>query len=232
MKIPEVEIPPMHRAIIFDFDGVIADNERLHFECFRRVLREEGIHLSCDYSDRRFLGVNDREGFARAFEDARRQPPDDVVSTDLVDRKTAYYRERLDEVHPFPGVPELLAGIAGRCLLGIGSGGRAEDIKTVLRAHGLEGHFLTVQSADDVPRSKPEPDCFLRVLEGLRLEDPGLTPADCLVVEDSLHGIRAARAAGMRCLAVAHTYPPGELVEADRVVLRLGDLDAGDLLSF
>ncbi len=225
-------LPP--RAIIFDFDGVIADNEWLHFECFRRVLGEEGIQLECNYRDPRFLGVNDREGVARAFADSGRKISE-TTARNLVERKTSYYRERLADVRLFPGIPELLFTLYGRCLLAIGSGGRADDIDTVLRIHGLRHYFQCIQSADDVPHSKPSPDCFLQVLESLRSGQPAmagdLTPGDCLVVEDSLHGIRAARAAGMRCLAVAHTYPPEKLLGAERVVLRIGELKAEDLLA-
>lgn len=221
-------------AVIFDFDGVIADTEWLHSETFRRVLAEEGIFLTDEDHDERFLGVNDRAAFAKAFAEAGRAPSNDEVLA-LVARKSAFFTQRLGEIRPFPGVANLLAGLAGRCPLAIGSGGRGAEIDAVLRAHKVREHFLAVLSSDEVPRSKPAPDLFLTALDVLRKAAPAqariLEPADCLVIEDSLQGIRAAKAAGMQCIAVAHTYAAEKLYEADRVVENIAELSAEELFD-
>ena len=111
------------RAVIFDFDGIIANTEPLHSEIFRRVLAEEGIAISDQDHDDRFLGINDWEGFLKAFEEVGRTL-DDAGRRKLVERKSAYYRERVGGILPFSGVPELLADLAKRCPLAIASGGR------------------------------------------------------------------------------------------------------------
>jgi HAD superfamily hydrolase (TIGR01509 family) len=224
--------PP--RAVIFDFDGVIADTEGLHFETFARVLEEEGIRISGADHDERFLGVNDREGYRRAFAEKGREIPAREVDL-LVARKSAYYRTRLGEVRLFPGAAELVEGLQGRCLLAIASGGRGVEIEAVLRAHELRECFLAILSADEVALSKPSPEPYLKALERLRVAAPGpasdLAAGECLVIEDSVFGIQAALAAGMRCLAVAHTFPREKLAAAHRVVERIGELSAGAILG-
>ena len=217
------------RAVIFDFDGIIANTEPLHCELFRRVLAEEEIKISDDDHDDRFLGINDWEGFLKAFEEVGR-PLDDARRRELIERKSKYYRQRIGEIQPFRGVPELVADLASRCPLAIASGGRRREIQTVLENYGLRQHFSAVVTADDVPRSKPAPDIFLRALAELPPTSPPLTPGCCLVIEDSLQGIRAARSARMTCLAVAHSLPAGRLRDADRVVNALAGLLADDLL--
>jgi beta-phosphoglucomutase-like phosphatase (HAD superfamily) len=110
----------------------------------------------------------------------------------------------------------------------------------VLERHGLIGCFFAVVSADDVRDSKPSPEPFLAALEAIRSASSerrggaaasGWTPAQCVAIEDSIHGVRAALAAGMRCVAVAHTYPAAKLTEAHRVVDRIGQLAVGDILG-
>jgi len=220
--------------VIFDFDGVIADTEGLHFETFARVLEEEGIRISGADHDERFLGVNDREGFRRAFAEKGREVSAREVDL-LVARKSAYYRTRLGEVRLFPGAAELVEGLHRRCLLAIASGGRGVEIDAVLRAHELRDRFLAILSADEVALSKPSPEPYLKALERLRGSPPGpasdLAARDCLVIEDSIFGIQAALAAGMRCLAIAHTFPREKLAAADRVVEKLSELSAEDLLG-
>jgi beta-phosphoglucomutase-like phosphatase (HAD superfamily) len=219
----------MPRAVIFDFDGVIADTERLHSETFRRVLSEEKIFLTDRDHDERFLGINDRDGFTKAFAEVGRPVSAGEVKA-LIERKSVYYSAGIARVEIFPGVKDLVSLLAPKCLLAIASGGRRAEIEEVLRAHELREDFLAILSADEVKRSKPAPDPFLEALLALRRAAPArsraLRPADCLVIEDSIPGIRAARAAGMRCIAVAHTFPKERLVEADQVVERLSDLRA------
>ena len=138
--------PP--RAVIFDFDGVIADTEWLHCETFCGVLAEEGIHLSISDHEERFLGINDWAGFAKAFAEAGRTLSGDTLSS-LVERKSASYSKRLGEVFPFTGVRDLVRGLARRCLLAIASGGRGVEIEAILQNHDLRHHFLALVSADE-----------------------------------------------------------------------------------
>ena len=207
------------RAVVFDFDGVIADTEWLHCDTFCAVLAEEGIVLSDEDHTERFLGINDFAGFRKAFDEVGRSLPESDLRS-LVERKSSIYSARLDEIRPFPRLGELVEALAGRCLLGIASGGRATEIRAVLRRNGLDRHFPVVVSADDVPLSKPDPAPYLRAVEVLRARTPSgrLSPTDCVAIEDSILGVRSAKSAGLRCLAVTHTYPRERLREADLVI--------------
>jgi beta-phosphoglucomutase len=221
------------RAVIFDFDGVIADTEGLHFECFARVLAEEGIVITREENDRRFLGINDRAGFTKAFEEVGRVLSPASAEA-LKERKSTYYRERLPEARLFPGVATLLAGLAARAPLAVASGGRGTEIDAVLRGNGVRRFFSCIVSADEVLRSKPVPESFLRAHEHLRSPpamEGRLAPGECLVIEDAPPGVQAARAAGMPCLAVAHSFPAEALAGADRVVARIGDLTPEEVLG-
>ena len=229
---------PVH-AVVFDFDGVIADTEWLHSTSFRQVLSEEGIHLTDRDHSERFLGVNDRAGFVMALgEVGRTASPAEITS--LVERKSHCYSQRLEEIPLFAGASELIKSLAERCPLAIASGGRGAEIRAVLERHDLIRVFVAVVSADDVRDSKPSPEPFLAALEAIRASASGQrvrgaargwTPAQCVAIEDSIHGVHAALAAGMRCVAVAHTYPAAKLTEAHRVVERIGQLAAGDILG-
>lgn len=220
--------------MIFDFDGVIADTEWLHSDTFRKVLAEEGIRISAEDHDRRFLGINDRAGFTLAYEEVGRALAGGEL-IDLVERKSVYYGGRIEEIRPFPGAVELVRALAARGPLAIASGGRRREIEAILSANGLHANFRAILSADDVVRSKPDPEGMLRALDALRTEENGrwsdLDPAECVVIEDSLPGIEAARAAGMRCVAVAHTYPIARLGAADRVVGRIAELRAEEVIA-
>jgi beta-phosphoglucomutase-like phosphatase (HAD superfamily) len=226
--------PWIPRAVIFDFDGVIADTEPLHSRAFREVLAEEGIHLTDKDHTERFLGVNDRAGFAKAFAEASRELSPASIEA-LVERKSRCFQAGLDRVPLFPGVLELVEGLSGRLPLGIASGGRGREIERVLDRHGLHARFQSLVSADEVPRSKPAPDLYLAAWQQLSARDGGgaqpLAAADCLAIEDSLHGIEAALAAGMRCVAVAHSYPAARLGRAGRVLDRIDELTPQAILA-
>ena len=206
------------RCIILDFDGVIADTETLHFETFASVLAEEGIVLSRAVNDREYIGIDVYQSFTKAFSDAGRTL-DRALRASLVARKCRRFQDRLGEVQLFPGAREYVAEASRRVPLAIGSGGIRIEIRGILRRHGLEGAVRYLVTADDGLRSKPDPEVYLRALALVRAgECPDLKPCECLVVEDSIPGIEAARRAGMRCLALAHSHPPADLAAADLVL--------------
>jgi beta-phosphoglucomutase len=206
------------RAVIFDFDGLLADTEGLHFETFAAVLAEEGIVLPPEEDGRSFLGLHDRAGFEKAFRDAGRELAP-KQREQLVERKSRRYQEGLLGVRLFPGARELAGEALRRGPATVASCGRREDIAAVLGRHGLLELFPRFVSADDIRCSKPDPECFLKALELLRAAGAAeLAAADCLVFEDSARGVEAAKRAGMRCVAVCHSVAAAELAAADRVI--------------
>jgi beta-phosphoglucomutase len=218
----------MLRAVIFDFNGIIVDDEPIHFELFRRVLDEEGITLTEEDYYKRFLGFDDRGAFTHAFEEHSRQL-NELALAHLIERKAAYYEEAIrKKMKVFPGVATLVSNLSNQLPLAIASGALRNEIETILTALNLRPHFRVIVSAEDVTRGKPEPEIFLKALaqlnaaphSGRRIEVP-----ECLVIEDSKEGIRGARRAGMKCLAVTNSHPATELHEADAVVKSLAEVN-------
>ena len=211
----------MLRAVIFDFNGIIVDDEPIHFELFRRVFGEEGIALSeADYYAR-YLGYDDRGAFSAGYRENDRRL-DDAKLSELIDRKARYYQDAIrTHVAIFPGVKSLVTALAPSLPLAVASGALRHEIETILATTGLIDHFKAIVSAEDVERGKPEPDVFLRALGALNDRNGNGKPigaADCVVIEDSKEGIRGARRAGMKVLAVTNSHPADLLSEANAVV--------------
>lgn len=214
----------MLRALIFDFNGIIVDDEPIHFRLFQKVLGEEGIILTEAVYYARYLGFDDRGAFTAAFRENQR-PIDDAKLKQLIERKAIYYQDAIrKQVAIFPGVQGLVSTLAQALPLAVASGALRHEIETILKTAGLLDHFQAIVSAEDVIKGKPEPEIFLKALAALNLQKLNGVPigaGDCLVIEDSREGIRGARRAGMKCLAVTNSHPAELLGEADAVVKSL-----------
>ncbi|MBM4124437.1 MAG: HAD family phosphatase [Nitrospira sp.] len=222
----------MLRAIVFDFDGVVADNEPIHFAMFRRVLGEIGLPLTEAEYYATYLGYDDKGCFAAVLAAHGRPAPKALVD-ELIDRKARAYLDHIKQhLVIFPGVRELVRDAARRYRLGIASGALRHEIEFILEQAGIRKEFEHITSSEDVSQGKPDPEGFLHALAALNRQtppgQPRLAAADCLVIEDSIPGIRAAHAAGMKVLAVANTHTLQDLHEADAVTtsLELVDLEA------
>lgn len=199
------------RAVIFDFNGVLVDDEHVHFELFREVLATEGVDLDeVAYHDR-YLGFDDKGAFAAALLDAGRPAPPAFVD-DLIARKAARYVEVAEAgLRFFPAAAETVRGLADRYPVAICSGALRAEIEYALRRLKIRDRVGSITSAEDTERCKPDPEGYRIALGRLREEYPDLAPSECLVIEDSLAGIEAARAAGMVAVGVTHTYRRDEL---------------------
>jgi HAD superfamily hydrolase (TIGR01509 family) len=217
----------MIRAILFDFNGVIIDDEPLQLKAYQELLRPEGVALSeADYYD--CLGMDDATFVRAAFARAGREVSGEQLLA-LVERKTEMHRRLIEgELPLFPGVVTFIKAAARVWQLGVVSMARRAEIDHVLGRAGLAESFAAVVSAEDVSACKPDPACNLRALELLNAGRhaagrPQLAAADCLVIEDSPPGVESARAAGMRTLAVTNT------VAADRLRAAGADVVTADL---
>jgi len=217
----------MLRAIIFDFNGVLVDDEPVHLKLFQRVLREEGISLTARDYYARYLGMDDRGCFKAAYQEHGRKL-DNAFLAELIRRKARYYREAIEEgILFFPGVKELIPTLSSRFPLAVASGALRTEIETILHALGLKKYFRAIVSAEDVSEGKPNPEIFIKALGLLNKRNSTGRPilaSECLVVEDSKEGILGARRAGMKCLAVTNSHPAEELGEADAVVKSLEEV--------
>ena len=215
----------MLHAVIFDFNGIIVDDEPIHFKLFQRVLGEEGITLTEEAYYARYLGFDDRGAFIAGFHDNNRSLTDQKLS-ELIDRKALYYQDAIrNHVVIFPGVKTLVYELAPSVPLAVASGALRHEIATILTTAGLLNYFQAIVSAEDVEQGKPEPEIFLRVLAKLNAAaSPQIEAANCVVIEDSKEGIHGARAAGMKCLAVTNSHPAELLGEANVVVKSLEEV--------
>jgi HAD superfamily hydrolase (TIGR01509 family) len=224
----------MLRAVIFDFNGIIVDDEPIHFKLFQRVLGEEGITLTEKDYYARYLGFDDRGAFSAGYHENKRSLSENKLA-ELIARKAAYYQEAIrDHVTIFPGVETLIANLSPRLPLAVASGALRDEIETILSTAALLQHFTAIVAAEDVRHGKPEPEIFLKALEQInagRDAHDQINAGDCVVIEDSKEGIKGARRAAMKCLAVTNSHPAELLKDASAVVKSLTEVDLNFLES-
>lgn len=213
------------RAAVFDFDGVIADSEPLHFQALRDSLIPEGIAIDEEEYVRSYLAYDDRGAIRIALE-LHGHPYDVDRVNRIAGRKTVLFEELIRRVPFFPGIPDLIRSLAREMPLAIASGARREEIEAILESGGLRGHFAAIVGADDVAQGKPHPEPYRTAVERLQPRSPGLAPQDCVAFEDSMAGITSARTAGLTVVGVTHSYPAAKLSAAHRIIDSFAGLDA------
>jgi HAD superfamily hydrolase (TIGR01509 family) len=214
-------------GLIFDFDGVIVDSEPIHLAGFQQVLAGEGIQLTRQQYYRHYLGYDDHDCFVAILRDRGRQAGPEQVAR-MTARKTELVQRMLAQsIQPLPGARELILAAAGAGVaMAICSGALRAEIELAARTVGVWEHFQAIVSAQDVSAGKPDPQGCRLALDRLReATRRPLEAARCVVIEDAPAGIEAAKRAGMAVLAVATSYPPGQLAQADHVVHQLIEVD-------
>jgi len=219
------------RAILFDFNGVLVDDEPVHLELFQRVLKEVGIEVSAGEYYEELVGYDDEDCFTAVCKRSGRKLPDGELER-LVARKAELYRQRMDGGgYPFfPGAEDLVRAAIGASLhLGVVSGALRAEVEGALEQLGVRGSFKAVVAAEDVQAGKPDPEGYRRGLQLLSSEPPLpsrlLHPHEVLAIEDTPAGLAAAAGSGRVTLGVAHTLPAEELTPADKVVGSIAEVD-------
>ena len=220
------------KAVIFDFDGVIADTEPIHFGAFQRTLEGLGMKLTEDDYYTNYLAYDDKTFFRQFLRDRNYEYHEGLIP-ELMEKKTVHYYDLIKgNIEIIPGVLEFLGRLDGRYRMAIGSGALRGEITDILEFAGIRGFFEVIVSAEDIENCKPAPDVYLEVLKRLNATAPDAEPissAECLVIEDSLSGIEAALSAGMKCLAVSNSYEAKELTRAHIVSDSLAEVSIDDL---
>ena len=201
------------RALLFDFNGTLSDDEPILFEIWRAIFEERGRPLSREEYFGGFAGLADPEiaslGLGVAGEELAA----------VMGERVLRYRERVaDGACVRPAMRAAVRTAAARVPVGIVSGAARADIELVLGASGLDSAFRVVVSAEDVANGKPDPQGYLLAAAAL-----GVEPGEAVVLEDTEAGVRAAKAAGMRCVALLGTVAPERLSAADEVVERVDE---------
>lgn len=212
----------MLRCVIFDFNGLIIDDEEEHYKAFAKTLEREGLPLARDEYFEHYLGLDDKGCFAAVLADKRQEFPPIEEIMRLVEQKAEDYMDEIrNGVTIFPGIEDLIRRLNGEVFLAIASGARKHEIEHVIGLQGWNEYFKTVVSADEVSNGKPDPEGYLKAFERLTREADGaadLKASECLVLEDAPNGINAAHSAGMACIAVTNSRERKDLHEADFVV--------------
>ena len=204
----------MIRAVIFDFNGILADDDPIHMQAFRRVAEEEGLGFDDgEYMDR-YLPLNDHDCFEQLWQKNSRTLRNGELE-DLIRRKSVYYFKAIEQKQVlFQGAAEAVLAAAKRGPVGIASGASIGEIRHILGTAGLLDCFSAIVAAEDVRHGKPNPEPFRLAWDRLKEHCAGLAPSECVAVEDSLGGIQSAQSAGMPCLGIAHSYSRDRLEEA------------------
>jgi phosphoglycolate phosphatase len=219
----------MIQAILFDFNGVIINDEPLHMKAYQEALRAQGITLSeDDYFNS--LGMDD-ETFVRAAFERAAQPLTAATMLDIIERQSELHRELIkDDLPLFAGVVTFIKAASRHFQLGLVSMSSRDQIDYALERAKLSDVFNIIVSAKDVSVCKPDPACYNRALELLNetrraARQLPLLAHECLVIEDAPPGIQSGRAAGMRSLGVTNTVSEAQLraAGADVVTHSLAD---------
>ena len=219
------------QAIVFDFDGVIADSEPLHFTAFKQALDEDGIELTAADYYGRYLGYDDVGAFQAIGRD-RGLPMSAARVAELVTRKGDRLQTLLANGSVlFPGAVEFIRQAADVVPIAIASGALRHEIDEILEAAGIAPLFKTIVASGDTPESKPSPAPYQLAFEQLRAETRELLdPRRIVAIEDSRWGLESARGAGLRCVGVTNSYPARALEgAAELIVESLGTLTLDEL---
>ena len=204
-------------AVVFDLDGVLIDSEPVWEDVRRGFVAEHGGTWPAG-AQRRLMGMSTPEWAAYVSEMGVDLPPPEIARA-VIDRMGERYENKLPLL---PGAVEAVQRMAGRWPLGLASSSPPRLIEIALERSGLDQRFQVMLSTEDVPRGKPSPDVYLTVTERM-----GLEPGRCAAIEDSSNGLRAAKAAGLRLVAIPRPqYPPERdaLAGADLVLFGLKQL--------
>lgn len=226
------------RAIIFDFDGIIVNSEPLIMRLTQQMAVQAGYQLSEAEYYHKFLALDDR-GIAEHIFLCLGHPVDHARCQQLVEWKKHAYMEAIkDGLPPFPDAIEFVRRMAAQYPLAIASGSLRAEIEYLLGKIGLRDQFKLLVTADDVARSKPDPEVFLLALTRLRQmvfnaenNHAPLQPSECLVIEDAAAGVDAAHSAGMKCMALAHSLPLDVIGHAEWVYDNFGQVEFGKILA-
>ncbi len=208
-------------AVLWDLDGVIADTGDYHYRAWGDIFQEKGVTFT-------------REDFMRHFGQRhdtiiRFALGDDISPEEfeaITERKQQEYRRLVaGNIKPLPGAVELIKSLnEHRIKTAIASSAPLDNIEIIIKGLGIEDCFQAIAWGTEVPEGKPSPQIFLLAAKKL-----GVEPGNCLVIEDAIAGVDAAREAGMKCIAVTNSHPISSLRKADLIVSTLEAIDIDDL---
>jgi beta-phosphoglucomutase len=215
----------MFKAVIFDWDGTLADTRQAIVISFQKTLSEINCEVSSEYIERR-IGIGAAETFRAVLRTAK-APFEEALIQQLVERKSQLEIELSSQVKLFSGVTELLEALRGKIKMGLASMNNLSVIAHMVNANGLEKYFDVILTAESILRSKPDPEIFLKTAFKLKTR-----PEECVVFEDSIFGVKAAKSANMGCVAVTTGVYVTRELEVERPDLVVKTLNDSRILPF
>jgi HAD superfamily hydrolase (TIGR01509 family) len=207
----------MAKAVIFDWDGTLADTRKAVVQSFQTVLTEASCRVSDEFIARR-MGIGTKKTIIEAFRECNMRL--DVSTLEkLADEKVRIQAGLADIVSLFDGATELLESLQDKTKIALATMSSRKVVDKLLPAKRIAKYFAVVVSADEVANPKPDPEVFLMAAKKL-----GVAPEDCVVVEDSVFGVRAAKAANMKCIAVPSGAYSKEELEQEQPNLMIDSL--------
>jgi beta-phosphoglucomutase len=200
------------KAVLFDFNGVIINDESIHHAALEEILLAENLSLQGQELWKMSVGRSDRSCLREILSSRGRFVTDEYLNK-LVVKKAGIYRQRLQQLVTLPIYPEVVQFIdklhGSGYKLAVVTGSVRSEAELVLKQSEIDRYFDIVVTGDDIAQSKPNPESYLLAVTKLNESNPDLNllPAECLAIEDTFAGIQAAKAAGIQVVAIAHTYP-------------------------
>lgn len=214
-------------AVIFDFDGVIVDTEPLHYKAFQRILEPLGLGYSWEDYVETYMGFDDRDAFVTAFAHKSMALDRDRL-VKLIATKAEIFQDIIRSgLSAYPGVVELIKALHGaKVPLAICSGALHADIEPVIRTLEIDNCFDIIVTADDVAKSKPDPESYRQAFSRLAAArtDTSLSTDNTVAIEDTPAGIASARGANLQVVAVTNSYTADHLAKAGLVINSLSQL--------
>jgi beta-phosphoglucomutase len=225
---------PDLQAVIFDCDGILVNTEPLHYRAFQEVLAPLGLGHDFESYMEHFVGFDDRDAFIYAFSEAGLDLAPMTLDR-LIEAKALALRDLIGQGVPsFPGVVELVKELMDRgVLMAVASGALRHEIDAFMASLGLNGVFHAIVAADEVKKSKPDPETYLLAIERLRQVQgwKRLDVMNCIAIEDTRAGIQSAKSAGLPVIAVTNSFSAPELSEADKVIESLSELSFAEMVK-
>ena len=215
----------MFEAVIFDWDGTLADTRQAIVIAFQKALSEINCKVSNEYIERR-IGIGAADTFRDTLRSAKMQFDEKLIQH-LIERKSQLEIELTNQVKLFPGAKELLEALHGKLKMGLASMNNRSVIIHLLKANGLEKYFDAVLTAESISHSKPDPQIFLKAAPKLKT-----SPEKCVVIEDSIFGVKAAKLANMSCIAVLTGVYSKQELEREKPDLIVKTLKDSQILPF
>ena len=205
----------MIKAVLFDMDGVLSDSEPHHIRAFKELYKRHGVNLSKkDTSD--IFGKLDEDIIRDLCR--KKKIKCDVKKWYWEKRKIVVSYLKKLRIPSFPDAIALVKRVSKNYKIGIGTSSSHEEIDIVLKRLGIKRYFDVIMGREDVRFHKPHPELYLKLARKLKVK-----PSECVVIEDSIYGVEAAKRAGMKCIAVLNSFPASKLRKADPIVRSLAD---------